>query len=51
MIGEVVYTVVTSYRTPDEFLALLKDVGVEVVMDVRRFPTSRFKYFEKDELS
>ena len=51
MIGEVVYTVGTSYRTPDEFLALLKDVGVEVVMDVRRFPTSRFKYFEKDELS
>ena len=51
MIGEVVYTVVTSYRTPDEFLALLKDVGVEVMVDVRRFPTSRFKHFEKDELS
>ncbi len=51
MSGEVVYTLGTSYRTPDEFLALLKDVGVEVVMDVRRFPTSRFKHFEKDELS
>jgi len=49
--GEVVYTLGTSYRTPDEFLALLKDVGVEVVVDVRRFPTSRFKHFEKDELS
>jgi len=51
VIGEVVYTLGTSYRTPDEFLALLKEVGVEVVMDVLRFPTSRFKYFEKDELS
>ncbi len=51
MSGEVVYTLGTSYRTQDEFLALLKDVGVEVVMDVRRFPTSRFKHFEKDELS
>ncbi|MGB2799762.1 MAG: DUF488 domain-containing protein [Dehalococcoidia bacterium] len=40
----------TSYCTPDEFLALLKDVGVEGVMDVRRFPTSRFKHFKKDGL-
>jgi uncharacterized protein (DUF488 family) len=49
--GEFIYTLGTSDRTPDEFLALLKDVGVEVVVDVRRFPTSRFKHFEKDELS
>ena len=49
MSGEVVYTLGTSYRTPDEFLALLKDVGVEVMLGVRRFPTSRFKHFEKDE--
>ncbi len=51
MSGDVVYTLGTSDRTPDEFLALLKDVGVEVVVDVRRFPTSRFKHFDKDELS
>ena len=38
MSGEVVYTLGTSYRTPDESLALLKDVGVEVVMERTSLP-------------
>ena len=47
----VVYTLGTSTRTWEEFVALLKHLGVEVVVDVRRFPTSRFEYFKKEELA
>ena len=46
-----VYTLGTSTRTWEEFVALLKYLGVEVVVDVRRFPTSRFEYFQKEELA
>ena len=34
-----------------DFLGLLKHMGIEAVVDVRRFPTSRFEYFRKDELA
>lgn len=47
----VVYTLGTSDRTPDEFLALLADLGVEAVVDVRRFPTSRFPHFREEGLA
>ncbi len=47
----VVYTLGTSTRTWEEFVALLKHLGVDVVVDVRRFPTSRFEYFQKEELA
>jgi len=49
--GEVIYTLGTSDRTPEEFLGLLESLGVEAVVDVRRFPTSRFDHFKRDELS
>jgi len=49
--GEVIYTLGTSDRTPDEFLGLLESLGIEAVVDVRRFPTSRFDHFKRDELS
>jgi len=32
-------------------VALLKRFGVEVVIDVRRFPSSRFPYFSREELA
>jgi len=46
-----VYTLGTSNRTLEEFIALLRHLGVEVVVDVRRFPTSRFEHFKKEELA
>jgi len=49
--NRVVYTLGTSTRTLEEFTALLKHLGVEVVVDVRRFPSSRFEYFRKEELA
>ena len=48
--GEV-YTLGTSNRGPGEFIGLLKSLGVEAVVDVRRFPTSRFEHFRREELS
>jgi len=48
--GEVIYTLGTSDRTAEEFLALLGSLGVELVVDVRRFPTSRFEHFKREEL-
>ncbi|HYJ80133.1 MAG TPA: DUF488 domain-containing protein [Longimicrobiaceae bacterium] len=39
--GRTVYTVGHSTRTSEAFVALLRGHGVELVMDVRRFPGSR----------
>jgi len=46
-----VYTLGTSTRSPQEFLELLSSHGVEVVVDVRRFPASRFEHFRREKLS
>lgn len=48
--GLTVWTIGTSNRSADEFVSLLKKLGVEVAVDVRRFPTSRFEWFRKEEL-
>lgn len=45
-----IYTLGTSNRTAEEFLELLRSLGVEVVVDVRRFPRSRFDHFRREEL-
>ena len=44
------YTLGTSTRSPGEFLKLLKTHRVEVVVDVRRFPTSRLEHFRQEKL-
>jgi uncharacterized protein (DUF488 family) len=49
--GKLVYTVGTSTRSLDEFVALLRRYGVEVMIDVRRFPSSRFPHFRREELA
>lgn len=47
----VVYTLGTSNRSADEFLALLRDLDAEVVVDVRRFPRSRYGHFDEAEFA
>jgi uncharacterized protein (DUF488 family) len=37
----IVFTIGHSTRSFDEFLALLREAGIECVVDVRRFPMSR----------
>jgi len=46
-----IYTLGTSTRSPEEFIALLRDHGVEMVVDVRRFPSSRFEHFNQEMLT
>ena len=46
-----VYTLGTSTRSSQEFLDLLLSENIEMVADVRRFPTSRFEHFGRDQLS
>jgi len=49
--GEAIYSLGTSTRNPSEFLNLLRSFDVEMVVDVRRFPRSRFQHFEREELA
>ena len=47
----IVYSLGTSTRSNQEFLDLLLNNSIETVVDVRRFPTSKFEHFKKDQLS
>lgn len=46
-----IYTLGTSTRTIAEFIGLLQHLGIEVAVDVRRFPYSRFDHFRQDSLT
>ena len=46
--GKRIYSIGTSTRSWDEFISLLSTYGIETVVDVRSFPTSRYEYFRKD---
>lgn len=48
---KLIYTLGTSPRSPGEFLELLTSHGVQVVVDVRRFPSSRFEHFQREKLA
>ncbi len=45
-----IFTIGSSNRTWLEFITLLNKYGIEKVVDVRRFPTSRFPHFKKERL-
>ncbi len=48
----IIYTLGTSNRTLDEFFSVLNAYGIEKVLDVRRYPTSRrFPHFSKKSFS
>ncbi len=47
-----IFTIGHSTHTKEEFLKLLKDAGIEMVVDVRAFPGSRkFPHFHTDQMS
>ncbi len=46
----VIYSLGSSTREKDQFIRLLKEFGIEMLADVRRFPVSRLQYFCKDKL-
>ena len=43
-----IYTLGTSNRTIEDFIEILKEYGITTVIDVRRFPTSKFSHFKKE---
>lgn len=47
----IVYSLGTSRRSCPEFLDLLLNNSIEMVVDVRRFPTSKFEHFKQDQLT
>jgi uncharacterized protein (DUF488 family) len=46
-----IYSMGTSTRTIEEFMAVLKSCTIEAVADVRSFPQSRFTHFRYAELT
>ncbi|MFQ5885768.1 MAG: DUF488 family protein [Anaerolineae bacterium] len=46
-----IFTLGSSTRSAQEFLDLLAHYQVEAIVDVRRFPTSRFEHFIKEKLA
>jgi uncharacterized protein (DUF488 family) len=52
MPGEkIIYTLGTSNRTLEEFVGLLRSHGIEMVVDVRSFPTSKFPPYKREALN
>ena len=45
-----IFSIGHSNRTLDEFLRILKKYGIQLVVDVRRFPTSKWEWFKKESL-
>lgn len=45
-----IFTVGTSTRSIDEFIEILRAYDIGKVLDVRRFPTSKFEHFKKENL-
>ncbi len=49
--GRHIYTLGTSTRTAEGLLSVLKAYDIELVADVRSFPTSRFEHFRQKHLA
>jgi len=45
-----IFSIGHSNRTLDEFLRFLRKYGIELIVDVRRFPTSKWEWFKKENL-
>jgi len=46
----IIYSIGTSNRSIEEFLEIIKKYSINLVVDVRRFPTSKFAHFKKENL-
>jgi uncharacterized protein (DUF488 family) len=46
-----IYSLGSSTRELPEFLDLLRAYDIQCLVDVRRFPTSRFEWFKKEHLA
>ena len=48
---KIIHTLGTGDRSAEEFIAILRAYGVEMVADVRSFPRSRFPQFRRETLA
>ncbi len=46
----IIYTLGTDRRTEEDFIEILNAYGIELLIDVRRFPTSKFQHFRREDL-
>jgi len=46
----IIYTLGTSNRSSTEFQKILEKYRIDVVVDVRRFPTSKIPHFKRENL-
>ncbi len=47
---KLIYTVGTSTRSKEEFIDIIDFYGIKKVIDVRRFPKSRYIHFNRENL-
>ncbi len=45
-----IWTIGHSNRSKETFLELLSENGIEVLVDVRSFPTSKIEHFKREEM-
>ena len=45
-----IWTIGHSNRSKEEFLNLLREHSIEVLVDIRSFPTSKIEHFKKENL-
>lgn len=45
-----IWTIGHSNRSIQTFITLLKEHDIEVIADIRRFPTSKIEYFKREQL-
>jgi uncharacterized protein (DUF488 family) len=50
-VKKIIFTLGSSNRTLEEFVQLLRTNAIEMVTDVRSFPTSKFPHFKKEALA
>lgn len=50
MTGQKIYTLGTSRRSEEDFIEILLFYDIKVLIDVRRFPTSKMPVFKKEYL-
>lgn len=48
--AKTIYTLGSSNRNPQEFVALLNFYQIDTLIDVRSFPTSKFEHFKQENL-
>lgn len=50
MAGNLIYSLGTSNRSFEEFIDILRHYDIKVLVDIRRFPTSKFLHFKRENL-